>query len=99
MGKTILMMGLEGMLRNGGATELNIIFKQQVPSPYKSSEAFTQALLCLSSAIFLQMDLNIISWTLLERLRGNNKRSVLTSSNRGLIMLTCTVFPRFKKEM
>jgi hypothetical protein len=82
MGKSIPTMRLEGMLRNGGATELSIIFKQQVPSPYKSSEAFTEAHSCLFSAIFLQMDLNIISRTLLERRQGNNKRSVLTSSDR-----------------
>lgn len=73
-------------------------FKQQVLSPYHSLKHIPKSFLVSPVLFSFRWTLNFISWTLLERLRGNNKRSVLTSSNRSLIMLTCTVAPHFKKE-
>lgn len=60
-------MSLEDVLRNGDASGVSIIFKQQVSSPYKSLQRFSQAFLAYPAlTVFLQMDLNVISWTLLR---------------------------------
>lgn len=72
-------------------------FKQQVPSPYNPLKLIPKSFLVSPVLFFFRWTLNFISWTLLERLQGNNKRSVLTSSNRGLIMLV-QFSSHFKKE-
>lgn len=72
-------------------------FKQQVPSPYNPLKLIPKSFLVSPVRFSFRWTLNFISWTLLERLQGNNKRSVLTSSNTGLIMLV-QFFSRFKKE-
>lgn len=72
-------------------------FKQQVPSPYNPLKLIPKSFLVSPVRFSFRWTLNFISWTLLERLQGNNKRSVLTSSNTGLIMLI-QFFSRFKKE-
>lgn len=73
-----------------------ILFNKQAPSPFTFSAA-SPSFSCLSSAASSQMDLAIISWTLLRDLKVIIKHECYPALT-GLITINCTVFSHFKKE-